>query len=211
MIELRIEQEKAVMELYPESGTFTLLDVPTIKSLIKKFEEVAKSPAKTLCVYGHGNCFAVGADLKSLYKYDGYEAKGFSILGNRLFRTMREMPQAIIALIDGFCMGGGMDFSAACDFRLSTKESKFAHPGTKLGIITGFGGTQALSRLMKSSYKWELLATGDIFAADFMKESGFLIETFDNTTDMKAYAQRLCTKIASKPRNILAFAKESIY
>ncbi|MCD8568916.1 MAG: enoyl-CoA hydratase/isomerase family protein, partial [Geovibrio sp.] len=76
----------------------------------------------------------------------------------------------------------GMDFAAACDFRLATAESVFAHPGTKLGIITGFGGTQAVPRIMKPAASAEFFYTGKMFRAEEMKRGGFLTECFSSVS-----------------------------
>jgi len=210
MIELNHKDEYATVDMRPPEGKFTLLDVPTLNELIDVFTEISESSAKVVKVTGHGGCFAVGADLKNLYKYSGYDAKGFSILGNKLFNIMRSAPQVIVGLIDGFCMGGGMDYAAACDFRIATKKSKFAHPGSKLGIITGFGGTQALGRLMKPSYMWELLATGDLYESDFIHESGYVSRIFNDMDEMSEYYNGFAEKVADKKRPILKCCKDFI-
>ncbi|WP_022851060.1 enoyl-CoA hydratase/isomerase family protein [Limisalsivibrio acetivorans] len=210
MIELKLEHETAYIRLIPHEGRFTLLDVPTLKEIRSVLRRLEFSPAKVIRILGEGGCFAVGADLKTMYSYDGMDAKGFSVLGNSLFGLMRRMPQIIIAEIDGFCMGGGMDFAAACDFRLAVRHSKFAHPGPKLGIITGFGGTQAIPRLMRPAHLQELFNTGDIFEADFMRESGYLWQTFPDRATMLDYSSGLAEKLTRTDRELLAMMKREI-
>lgn len=211
MISLSLRDVTAVVKLTPPEGRFTLLDAPTIKKIIRTLNEASETPAKVIRIQGGSGCFAVGADLKTMYDYDGFTAKGFSMLGNSLFNLMRTMPQIIIAEVDGYCMGGGMDFAAACDFRLATAESVFAHPGTKLGIITGFGGTQAIPRIMKPAAAAEFFCTGDMFRAEEMKRGGFLTEYFSSATDMDSYAAHLSAKIAAKDRELLSRMKRGFF
>lgn len=210
MAEIRIEGDTAYMDLIPAEGQFTLLDEANLKVLIGNMRKIMESPAKTLRIYGHSNCFAVGADLKTLHTYTGFDAKWFSRLGNTLFGLMRTMPQVIIGEIDGFCMGGGVDFASACDFRIATARSKFAHPGAKLGIITGFGGTQSVPRLMKSGHANRFFISGDVFDAAYMLEAGFLTEMADNTEHMHRLASELADKINRKPRHLLSGFKASL-
>ncbi|WP_277656007.1 enoyl-CoA hydratase/isomerase family protein [Seleniivibrio woodruffii] len=210
MVETRIEGLTAHIRLIPQTGQFTLLDVETIKEIIKNLRMVKESPAKCLRIYGEGGCFAVGADLRTLSTYDGFDAKWFSMLGNTMFGTMRTMPQVVIAEIDGFCMGGGMDFAAACDFRYATGKSKFAHPGSKLGIITGFGGTQAIPRLMQSACASEFLITGNAFDTDYMLKGGFLNGVAHNTEELMHMTGILCEKINRKNRTLLSGFKLSL-
>ena len=210
MINLKIDGLTAYVDLIPAEAQFTLLDVNNLKQIISTLRKVTDSPAKVVRIHGHGGCFAVGADLKTLHTYSGFDAKWFSRLGNALFGLMRTMPQVIIGEIDGFCMGGGVDFASACDFRLATAKSRFAHPGAKLGIITGFGGTQSVPRLMKSGYANRFFLSGNVFDAEFMHESGFLTGVYENADTLKKASSTLCEKINRKPRQLLSGFKASL-
>jgi len=209
MIELKIKEETAKLNLYPDNK-FNLLEPETIKELYDNIASLSETPVKVLRISGYGGSFAVGANILTMLKYSGYTAKGFSMLGNKLFGLLDKIPQIVIAEIDGFCMGGGMDFASSCDFRFATLRSKFAHPGSKLGIITGFGGTQRISRLMKQRHFTEHFITGETYSAEFMKEGGFLSETFENVENMHSYADKFTGNITNKNRLFLAELKKSI-
>ncbi|TYB33679.1 MAG: enoyl-CoA hydratase/isomerase family protein [Flexistipes sinusarabici] len=209
MIELKIKEETAKLNLYPDKK-FNILEPETIRELYNNIASLSETPVKVLRIFGHGGSFAVGANILTMLKYSGYTAKGFSMLGNKLFGLLDNIPQVVIAEIDGFCMGGGMDFASSCDFRFATTRSRFAHPGSKLGIITGFGGTQRISRLMKSRHFIEHFITGDPYSAKFMKEGGFLSETFENAENMHSYADKFTGNITNKNRLFLAELKKSI-
>lgn len=210
MTEIRIDNDTAFMRLIPQTGQFTLLDVETLKEIIRNVRYVRDTHVKTLRIFGEGGCFAVGADLRTLSTYGGFEAKWFSRLGNTLFGLLRTLPQIVIAEIDGFCMGGGMDFAAACDFRFATAKSKFAHPGAKLGIITGFGGTQAIPRLMTSAGANEFLITGNAFDAEYMRRHGFVADIAESTAELHHMADIFCAKINMKQRTLLSGFKLSL-
>ncbi|MGA1845649.1 enoyl-CoA hydratase/isomerase family protein [Deferribacter abyssi] len=209
MIQLELNGEIAYLTLKPEKQ-FNILNSYTLKELIENIKKLFDTPAKILRIFGEGGSFAVGANIKTMLSYSGYDAKGFSILGNRLFNLMQELPQVVIAEIDGFCMGGGMDFAAASDFRFATKKSKFAHPGSKLGIITGFGGTQRIPRVMKHNHYQQLFLLGDIFYADFLKNGGFLLELFETQEEMRNYVTLFCEKIINKNRLHIYYLKQMI-
>lgn len=210
MIKTRIDGLTAHLDLIPAEGQFTLLDEANLKEIIAAVRRLTDSPAKVLRIYGHSGCFAVGADLKTLHTYTGFDAKWFSRLGNTLFGLMRSIPQVVIGEIDGFCLGGGMDFASACDFRIATSKSKFGHPGSKLGIITGFGGTQSVSRQLKSGYASRFFLSGNVFDASFMDEAGFLTRVTENTEEMHRAADELAEKINRKPRQLLSGFKASL-
>jgi enoyl-CoA hydratase len=75
-------------------------------------------------------------------------------------RTVANSPKPVVAAIRGYCMGGGLDLALACHKRIASSDAVFAHPGGSLGIITGWGGTQRLPRLIGRSRALELLVTG---------------------------------------------------
>ncbi|MGA1862028.1 enoyl-CoA hydratase/isomerase family protein [Deferribacter thermophilus] len=209
MIELNIQDEIAYLNLKPEDR-FNILNTSTIKEIIAKIKVLIDSPVKVIRIFGEGGSFAVGANIRTMLGYSGYDAKGFSRLGNRLFNLLQELPQVVIAEIDGFCMGGGVDFAASADFRFATKKSKFAHPGSKLGIITGFGGTQRIPRLMKFSYYQEFFITGDLYDAKFLYEGGFLLKIFEDKATMRSFVDEFVKKIINKNRVHIYYLKQMV-
>ncbi len=88
--------------------------------------------------------FLAGADFRELGRLSPHEAFAFSRAGQRLMRRLRESPLWLVACVEGACMGGGLDFALACDYRLASPGARFAHPGPRLGLFTGWGGTAVL-------------------------------------------------------------------
>ncbi|MEO6259473.1 MAG: enoyl-CoA hydratase/isomerase family protein, partial [Thermoanaerobaculia bacterium] len=85
--------------------------------------------------------FAAGADMKEMSLFSGQEAERLSRLGQEVFRALAELSAVTVAWIDGDCFGGALDLAMAFDLRLATPRSRFSHPGARLGIVTGYGGT----------------------------------------------------------------------
>ena len=115
---------------------------------------------------GTEDVFASGANIRELTTLDRNAAKQFSELGQQLLNSVARAGQKTIAAINGYCFGGGLDLALACDVRLASANARFAHPGARLGIITGWGGTQRLPRLIGKARALEFFATaGTIDAA----------------------------------------------
>jgi enoyl-CoA hydratase len=107
-----------------------------------------RSDINRLIFTGRENVFLSGADIRQLRSLDPEAASIFGERGQRLFQRIAAARQKTVAAINGFCMGGGLDFALACDIRVAAPNAEFAHPGARLGIITGWGGTQRLPRLI---------------------------------------------------------------
>lgn len=112
-----------------------------------------------LIVTGAGGVFSVGADLKEVAALDATTASDFSRRGQALLASLGNVAPVTIAAIDGYCLGGGLDVALACDLRYATPRSSFQHPGAQRGIITGWGGTQRLPRLIGQGETLRLLFT----------------------------------------------------
>lgn len=106
------------------------------------------SEFSTVVFTGAGSSFASGADLREIAELTTEAAPDFARMGQRLMQTIAELPQKTVTAINGFCFGGALDLALACNIRIASPEAMFAHPGTGLGIITGWGGTQRLPRVV---------------------------------------------------------------
>ena len=120
----------------------------------------------TLIFTGRDNAFLAGANIRELSQLDQPSAYAFSERGQTLFENIAQSGRRTIAAINGFCMGGGLDFALACDIRVAAPSAEFAHPGARLGIITGWGGTQRLPRLIGRTRAIEFFITARRISAD---------------------------------------------
>src|SRR2546426_8281895 len=108
---------------------------------------------------GSNDVFASGADIRELAQLNPASALEFSRFGQGLFQSIADARQITIAAINGYCMGGALDLALACDIRIASRAAVFSHPGGKLGIITGWGGTQRLPRIIGGANALEFMVT----------------------------------------------------
>ena len=156
------------------------LSIATLSELDSLLSILVNKPAlKTLIFTGVENVFLSGANIRELSSLDSVTAREFSSLGQKLFQRLTDAPQLTIAAINGYCMGGGLDFALACDIRLAASTAVFAHPGARLGIITGWGGTQRLSRLIGKARAIEFFVTARLLVSNEALRIGLITGIFD--------------------------------
>ena len=108
---------------------------------------------------------AAGADMAEMARFTGAEAAEFSRLGQETFAAIERMPCLTIAAIDGDCFGGALDLVLSFDLRFATERSRFSHPGARLGIVTGFGGTSRWRKVLDSRAARRLFLLNEILSA----------------------------------------------
>jgi enoyl-CoA hydratase/carnithine racemase len=119
----------------------------------------ARAGLRAIILTGTGGAFASGANIRELAALDAVEAREFARRGQRVTGKVADAAQLTVAAVDGYCMGGGLDLALSCDLRVASHGSVFAHPGARLGVITGWGGTQRLARLVGEARAFELFLT----------------------------------------------------
>ncbi|MEO1366878.1 MAG: enoyl-CoA hydratase-related protein [Acidobacteriota bacterium] len=152
--------------------------------------------------------FVAGADIgefEGRSPFDQREAMAFP----RVFDVMASFPKPVIAMINGFCLGGGCEMASSCDIRIASDTAKFGQPEIKLGLIPGGGGTQRLPRLVGMGHAMRLILTGDIIPADEAQSIG-LVEKVVPADDLRAATLELANKIASMSPLTLRVAKEAM-
>src|SRR5882724_5383623 len=143
----------------------------------------AREELTAIIFTGMDDVFASGADIRELAQLDTAAAFEFARFGLKLFQTIADARQVTIAAINGYCMGGALDLALACDIRIAAPQAVFAHPGSLLGIITGWGGTQRLPRLIGKARALELFMTGRRFNAAEALEMGLVSGIEDPVLD----------------------------
>lgn len=111
---------------------------------------------RPLIIAGNKRFFSAGAELQEIAALDGVTAYEFSKTGQLLMTAIANFPAPVYAAIEGYCMGGGLDLALACQHRIASPHAVFGHRGAALGLITGWGGTQRLPRLIGKACALEL-------------------------------------------------------
>lgn len=142
------------------------LSVSVLNQIQIALDDLQKqSEIEKLVFTGSENSFASGADLREIALVTAERAVEFSRYGQETMGRIASLGVKTIAAINGFCFGGALDLALACDVRIASRAAKFAHPGSGLGIITGWGGTQRLPRLVGRSNALEMFFTAEAIDA----------------------------------------------
>lgn len=151
-----------------------------VESLHEIVDDVASSDARRLIFTGSGDAFASGANLNEIAALSADDAPEFARLGQSLMQKIDELPQLVIAAINGHCFGGALDLALSCDIRIASPNAQFAHPGAGLGIITGWGGTQRLPRMIGVGNALEMFFTASPVDAKRALRIGLVDEIADD-------------------------------
>ena len=151
-----------------------------VTALAQAIEKLAASPPELLIITGNARFFSVGADLNEIARLRGAEALIFAQMGQGLMNAIAEFPSPTVAAIYGYCMGGGLDLALACSRRIADPHSVFGHRGAALGLITGWGGTQRLPRLVGKSRALQMFLAAEKINAREALRIGMVEEISDN-------------------------------
>ncbi len=166
---LERDHDCAVLQLVSSDST-NKLGMERIRALHKAVEELwteaESSQIKRLIIAGNEKFFSAGADLKELSQLTAAQAFEFSREGQALMLAIDQFPVPVIAAIRGYCMGGGMDLALACDYRIAAPNAVFGHRGASLGVMTGWGGTQRLPRLIGKARAMQMFLLAEMVKAD---------------------------------------------
>ncbi len=195
---LYINRPKAMNALNRE----TLLD---IKAAV---EDVSSDPSiYVLIITGVGEkAFVAGADIAYMQDFNVSQARGFSQLGQEVFRMIETMEKPVIAAINGFALGGGCELSMACDIRLCAEHALFGQPEVALGVTPGYGGTQRLARLIGEGRAKELIFTANNIKADEAYRLGLVNHVYP-AAELMEQAKKLATKIANQAPKAVGYSK----
>ena len=169
----------------------------------------ASADSRLLIVTGAGDkAFIAGADIG---EFEGRTAitQREAMKGRRIFDAVEEFPKPVIGMINGFCLGGGMELALACDLRFAADNAKLGQPEINLGIIPGGGGTQRLTRLVGEGKSMELILTGDLIDAAQAKAIGLVNEVFP-AAELQDRVRATAVRIAEKSPIALQMAKEAV-
>ncbi len=141
-----------------------------VAAFTEALEALRQHLPERLILTGNIHFFSAGADLYEIAGLYGAEAFRFSLMGQRLMNAIAAFPAPTVAVINGYCMGGGLDLALACRHRVAGPHAIFGHRGAALGLITGWGGTQRLPRLVGRARALQMfLAAEKLHASDALR------------------------------------------
>ena len=192
-------------------GALNALNREVLEEMARVIREVRHdSSVRALIVTGAGDrAFVAGADIAAMSKMSAADGLDFSRLGHRVMESFEDLPIPVIAAVNGFALGGGLELALACDLIIASEKARFGQPEINLGLIPGFGGTQRLPHRIGHNKARELIMTGEMFDAKTALELG-LANQVVAPADLIASARKLAAKLAGKSAFALRQAKAAL-
>jgi enoyl-CoA hydratase len=208
---LLVEREDRIAVVFINRPKFlNALNTETLKELEKCLKVLnGDDTVRAVIITGKGKSFVSGADVKEMKEMTKQQAFTFSQLGHGVLDLIQEMDKPVIAAVNGFALGGGLELALACDLILASEKAKLGLPEVNLGVFPGFGGTQRLSRLIGMLKAREMIFTGDAIDARTAKEIGLVNQVLGDD-ELLIKTKELAKKMAEKSGEALKLAKRAI-
>lgn len=208
---VKITQEDAIATVTLNNPPRNVLSIELISELENVARELAEDTSlKVIVLNGSGPLFVAGADIKVIAGItSAKEGEAMARQGQTIFDQFEQMNKVVIAAINGYCLGGGMELAMACHVRIAGDRTRFGQPEINLGIMPGFGGTQRLPRLVGEAKAIELILTGDMVNAEEAKRIGLVNRVVPEGEVLKQ-AMGLAKKIASKGKKAIEASLKAI-
>lgn len=186
---VKINRPKALNALNPE----------VLTELLQAFQQINQDDSsKVVILTGEGEkAFVAGADIAAMPKMSVLDAKKFCELGHQAMQAIESCRKPVIAAVNGFCLGGGLELALSCDFIYASENAKLGLPEVNLGIFPGFGGTQRLPRLIGKNRAKELIFTARMLSAQEALDWGIVNKVCPATSllqDVEATAKEIMKK-----------------
>ncbi|KZE38964.1 hypothetical protein AV656_08685 [Bhargavaea cecembensis] len=173
---VQIEQDGSILILTISNPPMNTLNADVLKELDEAITKIAEDKTvRALIITGDGErAFVAGAEISEFLGLDEETAPALLGKGSGIFRRIEQLEIPVIAAINGYALGGGLELALACDIRVAAAKAKVGLPEAKLGIVPGYGGTQRLTRIAGPGTAKELIFTGRMMDADEAQRRGII-------------------------------------
>ena len=187
------------------------LNLATLTELKDVVEKIAVDKAvQVVIITGAGEkSFVAGADIVEMSTKNAVEGRVWGQVGQNIFTEIENLPQPVIAAVNGFALGGGCELACACDIRYASENAKFGQPEVGLGITPGFGGTQRLTRVVGRGHAKELIYTANIIDAQEALRIG-LVNKVVSQAELMDVVMKVAKTITKKAPVAVQLAKAAI-
>jgi enoyl-CoA hydratase len=187
------------------------LNVETLQEIGRALDVlVMDSAARVLLITGAGDkSFVAGADIEEMSTLSPIEGKAFAELGMGILRRLETLDIPVVALVNGYALGGGCELAMSCDFILASENAKLGQPEVSLGMTPGFGGSQRLSRLVGRAMAMELLVTGRMLSAKEALQRGLVNHVY-RQEELLDQGLALALTIVSNSRSAVQLTKQLV-
>jgi len=187
------------------------LNEKTLLEILSRVEDAnGDENIRVIIITGAGDrAFSAGADIKMLKELDSSKATELSRLGHELCDKIEELGKPVIAAINGYALGGGLELAMACDIRIASENARLGQTEINVGLIPGWGGTQRLPQFVGKGMAKEMIFTGKIIDAKTAERLG-LVNAVVPPDQLMLVVRELATEIANKSSVSIKLAKELI-
>lgn len=170
----------------------------------------AKRDIRCAILTGEGDkSFVAGADIKEMENLSPAQARELSLQGQGILQKIEDLPFPVIAVVNGFALGGGLELALSCDFIIASTKAKWGLPETTLGLIPGYGGTQRLVRVLGRALARRIALSGEMFSAQQGYEWGLFAHVVD-PAELLNVASKVAETLATRAPMALGWVKEAI-
>ena len=204
------ERDGAAIITIDRPKALNALNGDVLEQLGTAFRRAEEGGIPGVVLTGSGEkAFVAGADIAAMRDLSSDQAKQFARSGQAVLNHIADYPGVVIAAVNGFALGGGMELAMACDLIIAAGNARFGQPEVNLGVIPGFGGTQRLVRLVGVQRARELVLTGRMVKAPEAKDLGIALEVVEPGQAV-ARALEILGTVAQKGPVAVRFAKQAI-
>lgn len=211
---IRLEKKGNYAVLWVDNPkTRNALSVPIVEHIDALVDEVAADKnIHCLVITGGGEkSFIAGADISGLVKMTPEEARYSIEVGHKLFTKIETMDIPVVAAVNGYCLGGGLEIAMCCDIRVCSANAKFGLPEINIGMIPGWGGTLRLPRLIGESRAKNMMLRGKIITSEEALDYGLVAEVYENIEELRQKAEKLAKELALKAPITMKIDKRLVY
>jgi len=213
LVKFEIDENKIGLVTINRAESLNALNRQVLEELAQILDKVEKS---SVLVHGliltgaEDKAFIAGADIKEMLDLSAEQAKEFSVFGQQVTLKMESLSVPIIACVNGFALGGGLEMALGADFIFCSASAVFGLPEVKLGLIPGFGGTQRLARAVGRNLARELIYTGRNVDSKEALSISLVNASFETKEAMVDAAKKVLVKMKKNSLFAIAKAKESL-
>lgn len=210
LVELEKKENRATLTINKPQA-LNALSSEVLSALDQALNQVEEDKSiRCLIITGQGDkAFVAGADIKEINTLDKTSAAEFAGQGQKVFSRLEKLKIPVIAAVNGFALGGGLELAMACDFILASEKAKFGLPECTLGLMPGFGGSVRLARKVGPGQAKQMTFTGDMISAEEAKACG-LVNDILAPEELLSATHRVASTIAMRAPLALTAIKQTI-
>lgn len=207
-----IQQESPTAMIYiHREAKLNALNYETIAELKQAFHQLGEETSvRGVLLTGSGTkAFVAGADITEFQDKTKQEGMDLSRFGHELMDRIANFPKPVVAAINGFALGGGLELALACHLRIAASQAKMGLPEVSLGLIPGYGGTQRLTQLIGRGKALEMILTGDMLTAQEALQSGLVNDVVEQE-ELIQRAHSILAKIYTRSKTAVSAAIQAV-